>query len=135
MWRHLKVTPICFSLSISFPIGIFFSTSLVRIAQDPFMSQTLFIFFTVYDCQCKRFYFIYKLLLVVCCRVEVGHKLHAQIIVNGLLDSGFLGTRLLGMYILCKSIVDARNIFYQLQWQYPSPCNWMIRGFIFMGWF
>ncbi|XP_016648944.1 PREDICTED: pentatricopeptide repeat-containing protein At4g21300-like [Prunus mume] len=39
------------------------------------------------------------------------------------------------MYFLCGSIVDAKNIFYQLDLQYTLPWNWMIRGFTMMGYF
>ncbi|XP_077242865.1 tetratricopeptide repeat (TPR)-like superfamily protein [Tasmannia lanceolata] len=64
-----------------------------------------------------------------------GHQIHAQIVVNGIRDVGFIGTKILCMYILCKSFLDAKNMFYRLERQYSLPWNWMIRGFTMMGWF
>ncbi|KAF8413497.1 hypothetical protein HHK36_001484 [Tetracentron sinense] len=75
-------------------------------------------------------------LLQVCSDASVlrqGHQVHAQIIVNGISDNPFLGTRILGMYVLCKSFIDAKNMFYRLELRYASPWNWMIRGFTIMG--
>ncbi|XP_042477562.1 pentatricopeptide repeat-containing protein At4g21300 isoform X2 [Macadamia integrifolia] len=62
-----------------------------------------------------------------------GQQVHAQIIVNGISDVGLMGTRILGMYVLCRSFTDAKNLFVQLQWQYTSAWNWMIRGFTMVG--
>ncbi|KAL4570433.1 hypothetical protein LXL04_026085 [Taraxacum kok-saghyz] len=67
--------------------------------------------------------------------VQQGQQLHAQIIVNGINHIGLLGSRLLGMYILCKKLDDANTIFRQLDLFYASPWNWMIRGFTMMGCF
>ncbi|OVA14993.1 Pentatricopeptide repeat [Macleaya cordata] len=64
-----------------------------------------------------------------------GHQVHAQFIIHGLYDLGILGTRILGMYVLCRSFIDAQNMFFRLELRYPSPWNWMIRGFTMMGWF
>ncbi|KAG8385155.1 hypothetical protein BUALT_Bualt03G0012300 [Buddleja alternifolia] len=59
-------------------------------------------------------------------------QLHAQITVNGLHNLGILGTRILGMYILCNNYFDAKRLFWQLQLCYAAPWNWMIRGFTVM---
>ncbi|XP_023750169.1 pentatricopeptide repeat-containing protein At4g21300 [Lactuca sativa] len=67
--------------------------------------------------------------------VQQGQQLHAQIIVNGINHVGLLGSRLLGMYILCGKYNDAKTIFHQLDLFYASPWNWMIRGFTMMGCF
>ncbi|KAJ4981463.1 hypothetical protein NE237_032300 [Protea cynaroides] len=64
-----------------------------------------------------------------------GKQVHTQIIVNGISDVHLMGTRILGMYVLCRSFTDAKNIFVQLQWQYTSAWNWMIRGFTMVGGF
>ncbi|GER40980.1 pentatricopeptide repeat-containing protein [Striga asiatica] len=60
-------------------------------------------------------------------------QIHAQITVNGLHKMGILGTRVLGMYILCNSYFDAKILFSQLQLSYAAPWNWMIRGFTTTG--
>ncbi|XXG74597.1 hypothetical protein AAC387_Pa07g3278 [Persea americana] len=64
-----------------------------------------------------------------------GSQVHAQIIVNGFCDMGFLGTRVLGMYVLCRSIADAKNVFLRIEKWRSLPWNWMIRGFTMMGFF
>ncbi|KAJ6376759.1 hypothetical protein OIU76_025835 [Salix suchowensis] len=39
------------------------------------------------------------------------------------------------MYVLCNSFVDAKKLFYQLEFYYAMPWNWMIRGLVKMGCF
>lgn len=65
--------------------------------------------------------------------IHHGQQVHAQIIVNGINHVGLLGSRLLGMYVLCGKLFDAKNMFHQLDLFYASPWNWMIRGFTMMG--
>ncbi|KAD3641814.1 hypothetical protein E3N88_31038 [Mikania micrantha] len=67
--------------------------------------------------------------------VQQGQQLHAQILVNGINHVGVLGSRLLGMYILCGKFIDAKSMFHKLDLLYASPWNWMIRGFTMMGCF
>ncbi|XP_027086166.1 pentatricopeptide repeat-containing protein At4g21300-like [Coffea arabica] len=67
--------------------------------------------------------------------IQKGQQIHAQITVNGLNSLGLLGTRVLGIYILCGKFFDAKNLFFQLELYYASPWNWMIRGFTLVGWF
>lgn len=67
--------------------------------------------------------------------IQQGKQLHSQIIVNGINHVGLLGSRLLGMYILCGKYNDAKTMFHQLDLLYASPWNWMIRGFTMMGCF
>ncbi|KAI3713701.1 hypothetical protein L1987_72287 [Smallanthus sonchifolius] len=67
--------------------------------------------------------------------IQQGQQLHAQIIVNGINHVGLLGSRLLGMYILCGKFIDAKTMFHKLDLFYASPWNWMIRGFTMMGCF
>ncbi|KAG6662550.1 pentatricopeptide repeat-containing protein At4g21300 [Carya illinoinensis] len=63
-----------------------------------------------------------------------GKQVHAQIIVSGIGNHGLLGGRVLGMYILCGSFTDAKNMFYRLELRSSSlPWNWMIRGFTVLG--
>ncbi|CBI31086.3 unnamed protein product, partial [Vitis vinifera] len=64
-----------------------------------------------------------------------GRQAHAQMLVNGIGYNGILGTKLLGMYVLCGAFLDAKNIFYQLRLWCSEPWNWMIRGFTMMGQF
>ncbi|KAG6392140.1 hypothetical protein SASPL_146351 [Salvia splendens] len=64
---------------------------------------------------------------------SVLQQIHAQFTVNGLLNKGILGTRILGVYISCSSYSDAKKLFWQLNLRYASPWNWMIRGFTQMG--
>nr|GMC95228.1 pentatricopeptide repeat-containing protein At4g21300 [Ipomoea batatas] len=67
--------------------------------------------------------------------LQQGQQIHAQIIVNGIVNTGVLGTRILGMYVLCNRFLDAKKLFWQLNLCYASPWNWMIRGFTVMGHF
>lgn len=62
-------------------------------------------------------------------------QIHAQVIVGGMSDTNTLSSRILGMYVLCGSIKDARNLFFRLELCYSLPWNWMIRGFSMLGWF
>lgn len=62
-----------------------------------------------------------------------GQQVHAQVTVNGIDNLGILGTRILGMYVLCNRFIDAKKLFLQLQLCYASPWNWMIRGYTIMG--
>ncbi|KAH6801527.1 hypothetical protein C2S52_001991 [Perilla frutescens var. hirtella] len=65
--------------------------------------------------------------------LQQTQQIHGQFVVNGLLNMGVLGTRILGMYIKCNHYFDAKKLFWQLQLRYASPWNWMIRGFTQMG--
>ncbi|KAL3654629.1 hypothetical protein CASFOL_001614 [Castilleja foliolosa] len=62
-------------------------------------------------------------------------QIHAQITLHGLHNMGILGTRILGMYLLCNNYSDAKKLFCQLQLCYAAPWNWMIRGFTVMGYY
>ncbi|CAI9773326.1 unnamed protein product [Fraxinus pennsylvanica] len=64
-----------------------------------------------------------------------AQQIHAQITVNGLQKVGILGTRILGMYILCNKYFDAKELFFQLNLCYAAPWNWMIRCFTMAGYF
>lgn len=61
-----------------------------------------------------------------------GRQVHAQIVVRGVRDS-LLGGRILGMYVLCRSFMDAKDVFFSLEKGSRLPWNWMIRGFTMMG--
>ncbi|KAJ7959727.1 Pentatricopeptide repeat-containing protein [Quillaja saponaria] len=67
--------------------------------------------------------------------IQNGRQIHAQVVVNGRTNNSLLGTKILGMYVLCDSIMDAKNMFYKLELCYALPWNWMIRGFTMKGWF
>ncbi|CAL5380287.1 unnamed protein product [Camellia sinensis] len=62
--------------------------------------------------------------------LKQGQQVHAHIIVNGVCNVGLVGTKVLGVYILCDRFKDANNLFYQLDLSYASPWNWMIRGLV-----
>ena len=62
-----------------------------------------------------------------------GKQSHAHAIVSGIDRNGYLGSRILGMYVLTGSLEDAKNMFYTLQLGCSSTWNWMIRGFIMTG--
>lgn len=64
-----------------------------------------------------------------------GQQVHAQLILNGINHVGLLGTRILGVYVMCGRFMDAKKMFYGLELLYASPWNWMIRGFTTMGCF
>ncbi|KAK4347446.1 hypothetical protein RND71_033785 [Anisodus tanguticus] len=65
--------------------------------------------------------------------LRTGQQVHAQVTINGIDNLGILGTRILGMYVLCNRFIDAKKLFFQLQLCYASPWNWMIRGYTTMG--
>lgn len=67
--------------------------------------------------------------------IAQGRQVHAQVIARGISQNSLLGTNVLGMYVLCGGIMEARNVFYQLDLRYSLPWNWMIRGITTMGWF
>ncbi|XP_030973109.1 pentatricopeptide repeat-containing protein At4g21300-like [Quercus lobata] len=71
--------------------------------------------------------------------LQQGRQVHAQVIVSGYTysnNNGLLVAKLLGMYVLCGSFVDAKNVFYKLELRSSAwSWNWMIRGFTMMGWF
>ncbi|KAI3455866.1 hypothetical protein Pfo_012529 [Paulownia fortunei] len=67
--------------------------------------------------------------------LQQTQQIHAQITVNGLHNLGILGTRILGMYLLCNNYFDAKKLFCQLHLCYAAPWNWMIRGFTMMGYY
>ncbi|KAJ9163170.1 hypothetical protein P3X46_022868 [Hevea brasiliensis] len=60
-------------------------------------------------------------------------QIHAQSILHGITNSGLLGARILGMYVLCDNFADAKKMFYQLELYFAMPWNWMIRGFNKLG--
>ncbi|MCL7039114.1 hypothetical protein MKW94_014703 [Papaver nudicaule] len=73
-------------------------------------------------------------MLQSCSSLRQGYQVHSQIIVHGMSDNGDMGSRILGMYVLCKSYTDAKNVFFGgIDLRYASPWNWMIRGFTMMG--
>lgn len=77
-------------------------------------------------------------ILQACCFhafIEQGKQVHAQVVVCGLSKNCNLGTKILGMYVLCGGIMEARNVFYQLELRHALPWNWIIRGITMMGWF
>ncbi|KAL4329313.1 hypothetical protein AHAS_Ahas13G0287600 [Arachis hypogaea] len=55
-------------------------------------------------------------------------QIHAWVTVCGMSDIDVLGSRIAGLYVLCGSIRDARNLFFRLELGYALPWNWMIRG-------
>jgi pentatricopeptide repeat protein len=65
--------------------------------------------------------------------LQQGRQVHAQVILRGVSNDCLLGGRVLGMYVLCGSFVDAKNTFYMLERRSSLPWNWMIRGFTIMG--
>ncbi|KAG9439565.1 hypothetical protein H6P81_019730 [Aristolochia fimbriata] len=67
--------------------------------------------------------------------LQIGRQVHAQIIMNGLSNMGSLESKVLSMYILCRNIVDAKNVFFQMERRYSLPWTWMIRGFTMLSWF
>ncbi|KAF6174778.1 hypothetical protein GIB67_031302 [Kingdonia uniflora] len=66
------------------------------------------------------------------------HQVHTQIIVNGFSNLGFLQIRVLGVYVVCRSLGNAVKVFLGVLEIWPKcsagPWNWMIRGFAMMGW-
>ncbi|KAK9929430.1 hypothetical protein M0R45_026530 [Rubus argutus] len=65
--------------------------------------------------------------------IKQGRQVHSHAICSGLVRHSLVGTKLLGMYFHCASVVDAKNTFYQLDLQCAFPWNCMIRGFSIMG--
>ena len=65
--------------------------------------------------------------------IQQGRQLHSHAICTGLIGNIHVASKLLGMYFHCASVVDAKNVFYQLDLKYSFPWNCMIRGFSLMG--
>ncbi|XP_044495462.1 pentatricopeptide repeat-containing protein At4g21300-like [Mangifera indica] len=66
---------------------------------------------------------------------RANKQVHAQFIVNKISTNASLGAKILGMYVLCGSFVDAINLFYCLELTTSLPWNRMIRVLVQMGWF
>ncbi|KAL9679765.1 hypothetical protein QQ045_017632 [Rhodiola kirilowii] len=64
-----------------------------------------------------------------------GREVHAQAIVNGVWMNPKLGPKILGMYVLCERLSDAKNMFYRVDLSYALCWNWMIRGLTAAGLF
>ncbi|KAJ0963267.1 hypothetical protein J5N97_028389 [Dioscorea zingiberensis] len=67
--------------------------------------------------------------------LQKGRQIHAQVIINGLEDHRVSGNGVLGMYVLCGSLWDAKDVFFRLETKASFHWNWMIRGFNMMGLF
>ncbi|PRQ19895.1 putative tetratricopeptide-like helical domain-containing protein [Rosa chinensis] len=65
--------------------------------------------------------------------IQQGRQVHSHAICTGLIENSLVAAKLLGMYFHCASVVDAKNVFYQLDLKYSFPWNCMIRGFSIMG--
>ncbi|KAB1208961.1 hypothetical protein CJ030_MR6G000530 [Morella rubra] len=80
-----------------------------------------------------------KSILLACCDPSVlrqGKQVHARVVVSAIGNNGLLGGRVLGMYVLCGSFMDAKNMFYNLELRsFALPWNWMIRAFTMLGQF
>ncbi|XP_020680419.1 pentatricopeptide repeat-containing protein At4g21300 isoform X1 [Dendrobium catenatum] len=64
--------------------------------------------------------------------LQKGRQVHAQVVSNGLFDDNLLGSTVLGMYVLCRSISDAKSLFFCMEKDSTLLWNWMIRGFSMM---
>ncbi|KAH7673721.1 TPR-like protein [Dioscorea alata] len=67
--------------------------------------------------------------------LQKGRQIHAQLVVNGLEDHRVSRNGVLGMYVLCGSVCDAKDVFFRLEKKASLHWNWMIRGFNMMGLF
>ncbi|XP_031504971.2 pentatricopeptide repeat-containing protein At4g21300 isoform X2 [Nymphaea colorata] len=65
--------------------------------------------------------------------LQHGRQVHAQIIANGIYDVRQLKNKVLGMYVLCGSLWNAKNVFLSIKETQSLHWNWMIRGFSMMG--
>ncbi|CAN6445233.1 unnamed protein product [Victoria cruziana] len=65
--------------------------------------------------------------------LQHGRQVHAQIISNGIYDVYQLKNEILGMYVVCGSLWNAKNVFLSLKEPQPLHWNWMIRGFSMTG--
>lgn len=61
--------------------------------------------------------------------LQKGRQVHTQVVSNGLIDDSLLGSSILGMYVLCRSISDAKSLFFYMEKDSTLIWNWMIRGF------
>ncbi|KAJ1695888.1 hypothetical protein LUZ63_012586 [Rhynchospora breviuscula] len=68
------------------------------------------------------------------CDLPRGRQIHAQIVLNGV-TCNVIHTRLLGMYVLCGSFNEAKELFYRVERDSPEPWNWVIRALTMVGWF
>eukprot|EP01018_Ginkgo_biloba_P032702 Gb_11925 [translate_table: standard] len=75
---------------------------------------------------------IYASLLKSCIKMKAlteGKQVHARIVLNGLAQNANLGTKLVNMYTVCGSMVEARLIFDKLLKRNLTLWNVMIRGY------
>eukprot|EP01018_Ginkgo_biloba_P015179 Gb_08051 [translate_table: standard] len=58
-----------------------------------------------------------------------GKQLHTLLIITGLSQDDFLGTKLVGMYSMCGNLLDARQVFDKMLQPNVFLWNAMIRGY------
>eukprot|EP01018_Ginkgo_biloba_P026033 Gb_07043 [translate_table: standard] len=87
--------------------------------------------------QSKDVYFeTYASLLQACGSMQAlseGKQLHTQLLINGLEHNPFLGAKLVSMYALCGSLLDARLVFDKIPKRNVLLWNIMIREYANTG--
>ncbi|GLJ18953.1 hypothetical protein SUGI_0338960 [Cryptomeria japonica] len=74
----------------------------------------------------------YASLLEVCTKnkaLSEGKNIYTGLLSNGYKLDLFLGTKILRMYIVCNSLVDARELFDKMPKRNVLCCNAMLRGY------
>eukprot|EP01018_Ginkgo_biloba_P030411 Gb_26159 [translate_table: standard] len=80
----------------------------------------------------------YASILQACANVKAlveGKQIHSHILLGGFGQNAFLGTKLVSMYAICGSFVDARLLFDKIPKPNSFSWNEMIRGYVIHGFF
>ncbi|XP_020574243.1 pentatricopeptide repeat-containing protein At4g21300 [Phalaenopsis equestris] len=67
--------------------------------------------------------------------LQRGRQVHSQVVSYGLMADNLLESSILGMYVMCRSISDAKSLFFSVGKDSTLIWNWMIRGFSMIGLF
>ncbi|XP_057815637.2 pentatricopeptide repeat-containing protein At4g37170 [Cryptomeria japonica] len=65
--------------------------------------------------------------------LEQGKQIHTYIVLNGLTENVYLGSKLLNMYVMCGSLVEARLLFDQIPKRTRFFWNMMTRAYSMSG--
>eukprot|EP01018_Ginkgo_biloba_P030326 Gb_08619 [translate_table: standard] len=79
---------------------------------------------------------IYAPLLQACANfnaLEEGKQLHAHMLATGIEQNVYIETKLVNMYAMCGSFVDARLVFDKIKIRNIFAWNGMIRGYVIHG--
>ncbi|GKE79465.1 pentatricopeptide repeat-containing protein, partial [Tanacetum coccineum] len=67
--------------------------------------------------------------------LEEGRQVHADCFKRGMDSDVYVRNTMIHFYASCKKIVDARNVFDEMQWKSVVSWNSIISGFVRVSWF